>query len=179
MQNRKLDKKEVFYFFFYFILIFNLFFILPYGVKKTLDLNSKINNLKSSIFQFNQDIDFKDRFIAERERIRENILNLKSKIISSQDISTISAYLSLKAKENAVDIQEILPREIQPYKTTSEGNFFYLPLKIEAKARFHNLAHFFNALEKGHYLLEIKELIIKEASFYHKVSIVVCALLQK
>lgn len=179
MQKLKLDKKTCFYLSFYVILAVEAIFIIPYQTKKLINLRFDTAALKKNIAQFNQDINSKEDFIEEKEIIKKHVLSLERKIITFQDISTVSAYISNKAKENAVDIKEISPDKLQSYKTTPEGKFSYLPIKIEAKASFHNLAQFFNALERGGYFLETKELAIKGQPPYYTVSMVVCALLKE
>jgi len=180
MQKFKVDKKTIFYFSFYIILILDLTILLPQQARGFIRLHSKIKTLKKNINQFNQDANFEDKLREERDTIKNfDIPSLEGKIITSQDIFTVSAYISNKAKENTVDIVEIFPRKPEAYKTTSEGEFFYLPIEVEAKAGFHNLAQFINTLEEGYYFLETKELRLKESSPYHEVSLVIVALLRE
>lgn len=179
MQKLKLDKKTFSCLILYAIFIVDLVFILPSQAKNFIDLHSKVRKLKKKIALYKTDISSQDKFIDEKDRIEIDILDLEGKIMAAQDISTVSTYISNKAKENAVEILEIIFSKPKEYKTSTEGKFSYLPIKIKARAGFHSLAQFFNALERGYYFLETEDLSIEEKSPYHALSFVVNALLKE
>lgn len=150
MQTIKLDKKTIIYLACYAVLILDLVVVLPLQIRKIASLRSKIGELKKNIVDFNNDVAAKDILDAEKKKITElEIPNLAGKIINPQDIFIISAYVTNKAKENDVDILELSHRRPQLYKKTPEGNFFHRPIKISAKARFHDLGKFFECIRKS------------------------------
>ena len=92
----------------------------------------------------------------------------------------LSDYISKRAKENNVEILEFITKEPQFYKELSEGKFFYRPLQIGAKAKFHDLALFLNSQERGSYFLETREVRIKKiGSPYHDFVLLIYALQQE
>ncbi len=179
MQKFEVDKKTVVLLAFYVFLVIDLVIIVPLQIKKLTSLHSQFLRMQRRIRQYEEDKHLKDTFAARKEKIIFSIEQLKNKIVDSSDIITLSTYISTKAKENAVELEEILPDRMEPYKTTSEGKFYYLPLRIKAKAGFHNLAQFINVLEEGFYFLEVRELEVKENTPYHKVKLVVVAIVKE
>lgn len=179
MQKIKLDKKIIIYSSFYLLALIEVGLILPIQTKKFFQLNSQTAQLRKKISSYKQDINTEDRFVNDREQAKLTIGDLETQFVTSQDVSSITSYISTKAKENAVEILEIMPSQPQHYKTIPQGKFSYLPIKIEAKASFHDLAVFLNILSSGSWFLETKELIMKEDKPSCKVNFVVVVLLRE
>lgn len=168
-------KKKNIYLIFYFLFILQLI-ILPPQTRKIAKNLVSLSKLKKEILQYEKDAKNKSIFLQEKEALRKKNIELESRIISSQDLSSVSAYISEKAKQNAVEILKITSQNFQLIKETPESKFLYLPLLVEAKASFHNLACFLNYLEQGLYLLETKEIIIENNWPAHKIKMVICAI---
>ncbi len=168
-------KKKNIYLIFYLLFILQLV-LLPPLVKKIIKSLTSLSKLKKEIFQYEKDAKNESTFLQEKEALRKKNIELESRIISSQDIASVSAYISEKAKQNGVEILKITSQSFQLIKETPQNKFFYFPLLIEAKASFHNLAYFLNCLEQGLYLLETKEIIIENNWPTHKIKMVICAI---
>lgn len=179
MQKFKVDKKTLIRSAFYVVLVLEIIFFLPLQVKYLFNLRSKVKDLRTKVTQCREDINCQSKFTDQQERIKIETLNLETKIITTQDIFTVSAYIADKAKENSVEILQLLPQKPEAFKTIPEGKFSYLPLKIEAKGGFHNIAKFLNVVSRGYYFLETRELKIREDKPYHSVSFILVALLKE
>ena len=179
MRQFRIEKKLILYIAFYLVFIIDLALVLPYQVKKVLSVHSENKTLGKKINQFKREDNLQAKFIDEQETVEVEMINLASQILAPDDISAISAYISDKAKTNAVELLEISPGEMQEHETNSEGKFSYLPLNIRVNSGFHNLAQFVNSLERGKYFLKIEKLRIREETPYHKVEISVNALVKE
>ncbi len=180
MQNLKLDKKEIVTIIIYVFCIVELIFIFPFQIKKLSSLGSKVKDFKKKIKEVKRDIKSKNEFINTIEKIKLDIVNLDSKIITAGEISSVLAFISHKAKENMVDLLEI--SQIQPklYKKIEKAKIFSLPLILKAQASFHNICRFLNILQQSYYFLEIKKLSIKSTnSPYHEVEFKAVTLLKE
>ncbi len=184
----KPDKKTIFYFSFYLFLIVDLMVLLPVQVVKTIGLGRETGRLKKDVIQFEEDKKAELRFNQQKEQLAGEILSLEGKIITAQDVSALSAYVSDKAKEYSVEIVEIAAKKAAPAKgrrsssAQSKGSgetYSRLPLTIDGEAGFHNCAQFLNVLEKGDYFLECKQLIIREGFPYHSVRLVLDTILKE
>lgn len=179
MQKLKVDKKTIFYLSFYAVLIINFLIIVPFQVKKFSQARVRLVSTTKELIQFEKDSATGPYLVEEKEALLSDILTLEEKIITAQDISAISADISNKAKEYGVKIIEISSATHEKYRKTSQEEYFYLPITINAEAPFHNSALFLNALERGRYFLEINELAIQESAPYHSVRIVLNTLLKE
>lgn len=183
----KPDKKTIFYFSFYLFLIVDLAILLPVQVAKGIGLGRETGRLKKNVIQFEQDKKAELCFNQQKERLSGEILGLEAKIITAQDVSALSAYVSDKAKEYSVEIVEIAAKKAAPAggrkssgkSKSSKEAYSRLPLTIDGEAGFHNCAQFLNVLEKGDYFLECKQLVIKEGFPYHSVRLVLDTVLKE
>jgi|GEM_PF-1665511 hypothetical protein len=178
MQKLKLNKKTIVYASFYIVLLFDLAAVLPLQVQKIIKVNLQAGDLKKKINLFEQEAIREVSLFDEKIRINKEIADRENKIASTGDTSAISVFLSSKAKETNFDAQEIVSGKLQEAKTIGESKFFYLPLKMEGRAGFHNLGQFLNLVETGPYSLLVKELSIRAANPYHEISISLTALLR-
>ena len=179
MQNIKLDKKEIISLVIYGICLVEIFFIIPVQVKNFSSLHHKMSVLKKKVIQAKKGFSSKDEFINDKEKIKMDIVNLESSFATSQDISAVLAFISRRAKENVVDILEVAQSRPKLYKKIAGMKVYSLPIRVKAKAGFHNLCQCLNALQSGFYFLKISSLSIKGNSLYHEVRFVVTALFKE
>lgn len=171
MQKITFDKRLNTSIFIVIAFLLVLFVVTPFQVKTFFSLISKTKDYKKKIAQVKKDISSRDQFIAQKETIAKEIMQLASKVIGSCDISGIQAYISSKAKDHGLEISEISASMLQSYKKTSKGNFYHIPISIKAKCGFHNLGRFLDEIEKSDYFLVVKRLAIKGQRPYHEVEI--------
>lgn len=179
MQKLNLDKKILVCIIVYAVLILDLLVVIPLQIGGTLSSGRAARLVRGRIAEYNRDSAARERFVQEKDSLSREIFSLQGKIMSRQDVSLFSAYVSGKAKEYGVDIIEVSAGNQDKYKSTAQGTYYYLPLKIDAESGFHNLAQFFNALERGGYYLNIEEMTVKAEAPYHKVRLVISTLLKE
>ena len=179
MQNIKLNKKEVISLVIYGVCLIEIFLIIPVQVKNFSSLHHKTSVLKKKITQAKKDLLSKDEFANNKEKMKLDIIDLESSLATSQDISAVLAFISRKAKENAVDILEVTQSRPKLYKKIAGMKVYSLPITVRAKAGFHNLCQCLNAFQGGFYFLKIDSLSIKGNSPYHEVKFVVTALFKE
>ena len=179
MQSLQIDKKTAIILSFYIFFIVDVLFILPGQVKTFVRLLSTIREIKTNITLYEEGDSKQGTIFDEKEKIKLDIIAMEGNIVTMQDISTVSAYISEKAKVNNVEILGISPSKPQNPKTTPIGKVSYLPITIEARAGFHSLARFLNTIEGGYYFLEPEEVLIQEDNPYHTVRLVLMALLKE
>ncbi len=179
MQDIKLDRKSVVSLIIYGFCLTEMFLVIPVQVKNFSSLHHKINALKKKVSEAKKDLSSRNEFANDKEKIKLDIADLESSLATSQDISSVLAFISRKAKENAVDILEVTQSSPKLYKKISSMRIYSLPITVKAKAGFHNLSQYLNALQSGFYLLEINGLSIESDSPYHKVKFVVMALFKE
>ena len=163
----------------YIFCVLELALFIPLGIKGVISAHSKTTKLKNSLSQFIKDKGNINNYLLSKEKKRKRILSIKSKIISSQDISEFQAYISDRAKDNHIEIEEIGPyhsKEAEKPVDICGAKFSYQPVKMKLISNYHTLAKFFNDLEKGRYFLTVKEFSIVSGIPYDKVNAEVWAI---
>ncbi|UCC95315.1 MAG: type 4a pilus biogenesis protein PilO [Candidatus Omnitrophota bacterium] len=153
------------------VFIIDLVWFTPRQIRTFFGMQSEIRGFKEKITQFNKEKSHKHQYIADKLRVEEDIMNLRSLILTSQDIPKLQAYLSRRAKENGVEVEEIRSAPPQIYKTVGESKFFSLPIHMRLVAAFHSVGKFLNAIEGGEYFLIMKKLSMRGSKPYHRVNI--------
>jgi len=179
MQKVRLDKKAIISIVVYAIFLIEILFIAPIQIKRFSSLHSKVRDLRKKVTQAKNDLNSKDKFIQDKEKIKLDIVELESGFIASGDISSVLSFISRKAKENAVDVLEITQSSTKLYTKIGSAKIYSLPIKVKAQAGFHNLSQYLNALQDGYYFLSVDELFIKGNSPYHKAMFVLTALFKE
>ena len=172
----KLDKKAVVSLVVYGICIIEIFFAIPLQVRKFSSLRHKENSLRKKVTQAEKDLSLKDKIAGSKEKIKLDIVNLESSLATSQDISSVLAFVSQKAKESAVDILEIAQSPPKLYKKIAGVNIYALPIAVKAKANFHNFCRCLNVLQSGFYFLGIDSFSISREESSCEVKFVITAL---
>jgi Tfp pilus assembly protein PilO len=182
MQKLTLDKRTIIYIGCALVLLIDLVFIIPLQIRTVVRLRSNIGALKKTIKDYEQDTANLTQLKNERDMITNiHIPGYIGRIIKPQEIFMLTDYISRKAKENNIEILEIITKEPKVLKKISDGSFFSRPIEVNLKGRFHDVATLLNALEQGSYFLETKELAIKEVgvSSVHTFRMVVYAIQQE
>jgi len=179
MPKLNADKKTVFRGAFYLVLALDLLLILPLQAKGLVKLHSQMKKLSQDISDFQKEYARQDQKEKEKEDLGLELLSLDEKTVSIQDISSLSVYISDKAKQNDVEVLEIMPGQPVAYKTTDRGKFSSMDIKIEASGGYHNVGRFVNALESGIYFLSGKTLVVRKGARVHRLSLVVQAVVRE
>jgi len=136
------------------------FVITPMQVKNIIVLNKKVTDLRGKIAKTQDDIGTRPKIAADTEKVKAAVVELQSKIISMQNVSTLQAYISQTAKENNLEIIETGSAPPTVYKKIGTTSFVQIPISVTAKGNFHNLGNFIAKIEGGEYCLEVKRLNI-------------------
>ena len=176
MYKQKINKKTVIYLSFYAALVLELILILPLQVILFSGSRSKVKDIGGKVKHYKQALREKDSIVEKIEKSKNKIKNLKTKIISSQDIFVISSYISSTAGNNKVEVLKVFPKTSQEL---TAGSFLLLPIEVTAQARFHDIGRVVNAIEHGKYFLSVDKISIVSGSPYHNVTFIFKVLVNK
>jgi len=155
-----LDKKTLIYLVIILVTLVTIVIITPMQIKNIVVLNKKIKTLRDEITKIQEDVNSRPKVLADTEKVKLSIAELKSKIISMQDVSSLQTYISQVAKENNLEIVETASTPPTAYKKIGTTSFVQIPINVTAKGTFHNLGRFTAKIESREYCLEIKRLTI-------------------
>ncbi|MCF7908110.1 MAG: type 4a pilus biogenesis protein PilO [Candidatus Omnitrophica bacterium] len=179
MQKINFDKKIIAFSLLIAVIVIEILILLPWSIKRVIGLNKKIALIGQQIKSTENDWPRLNEYSKVNQELKNQIENSRSKLILSQEASESLSFISTASKEFGVEIKSFLPGELINYLAESEENLFYLPISIEAKAKFHNLALFLEYLQTSQYFFDIKELKVSSDYPYNSIEIVVCAIAEK
>jgi Tfp pilus assembly protein PilO len=155
-----IDKKTLIYAGIILATLAMAFVVTPMQIKNILVLNKKVKELRDKISKIQDDANARPKIVADTEKVKMSVVELQSKIIGLQNISSLQAYISQTAKENNLEITETGSAPPTVYKKIGSTSFVQIPISITAKGNFHNLGNFIAKIESGEYCLEIKHMAI-------------------
>ena len=155
-----IDKKTLIYAGIILATLAMIFVVTPMQIKNIMVLNKKVQGSRDKISKIQDDVNARPKILADTEKVKMSVIELQSKIINIQSISSVQAYISQAAKENNLEIVETASAPPTVYKKIGAVSFVQIPINVTAKGNFHNLGNFIAKIEGGEYCLEIKHMAI-------------------
>jgi hypothetical protein len=156
MLKLNLDKNILIFSSLAVITAFELFLLLPLGIKKISVTNRKINQLRRDIEIIEKDWPHKEDYLKHSGKIKAEIQDVYVKFVIPQEESSLFSFISSESKNYAIDIKSLKPLDTQDYASSRFGKFQYLPISIKAQGNFHSLAKFLDYLQSGKFFLKLK-----------------------
>jgi len=169
------DKKTLIYAGIILSLLAMAFLITPMQVKHILVLNKKVKDLRDKIYKAQEDVNARPKILADTGKVKTSVIELQSKIIGMQEISSVQAYISQAAKENNLEIVETGSAPPTVYKKIGTISFVQIPINVTARGGYHNLGNFIAKIESGEYCLEVKRLAIAYAKPQLNITLTIVA----
>ncbi|MCM8791776.1 MAG: type 4a pilus biogenesis protein PilO [Candidatus Omnitrophica bacterium] len=133
-------------------LIFDFYFILGAQIKRNRNIELEIKKLKTKIKSFNDDF-------LSIQRALKNSSQQVFRIIGEDELSSLVEEISNLARQNNVEISQIMPqKETKSAASSSTVNsyLFYLTLNSD----YYSLLKFIDKLEKSLVIITVEELDI-------------------
>ncbi|MDD5194630.1 MAG: type 4a pilus biogenesis protein PilO [Candidatus Omnitrophica bacterium] len=176
MRKIKVNKELTIFATLVVIIIAELLFGLPMTIANISNLNGKIKKMRQELSTVQKEWPRKEEYLKRKEALETEIITLESKYIPAAQASSFLSFISSEAKNYNIEILTLRPGKPSNYAKSSLGQFNYLPIDIEAKGNFHNLALFLNALNSSKYFFEITNLNISYGYPYNSVGMTICGL---
>jgi len=179
MYKLKIDKYIVAFCIVAVVGLFELFFLLPLGIKKLSVLHKKIDKIREDITAVEKEWPHKDAYIKNIENIKAEIESVKNKIGVAGQESHLFSFISSASKNYGVEIKVLKPQELKNLTATKISVIKYLPIDIKLKGQFHGLAQFLDYLQNSEYFFDVREITIKGGYPYDDIEAVICALVKE
>ncbi len=179
MQKVKVNKQLLISSLLVAAVIFEFFILIPWGVKRIIDFNRKTASLKHQIKTTQSEWPRLNQYLEEKERIDQQIQSRQSRFVLSQEASKSLSFISAASKQFGVETKSFLPGELQVHPSPENQNMFFLPIRIKAKGKFHNLARLLNYLQNSQYFFDVKELEITSQASYNLIEMILWAIVEK
>lgn len=168
------------------LLYVDLNYILKGQIKNLQEVSSKLNNVRSSVYQYKG-------YFSKLKNTREELTGLKEKnaginamVFSESDIASFLDDISQKAGSQGIKIMNIQPQDKKSQAKNkniplnSDSGFYPLSFKLELNAGYHQLGGFISAIEANPFV-SVSGLNISSSGnpAKHKVSLTLDAYVKK
>jgi Tfp pilus assembly protein PilO len=151
------------------ILLVYFQFLLKPRVKSLFLVSSEVKQTFKELSQAKEDIANIPKFKKKIEEFKGKISFYEKKMPTQKEIPALLGELSRFAQDTKVKILGILPLEkLEESRTEKKDKrkslkepYFEVPIRIEAKAAYHNLGFFINKLEMADRFMKISDIQIK------------------
>ncbi len=139
------------------IILIILFFFLVYSPKdnEVTTLNARIIKLDEEIVSSEENIKRLDALIAENTLLKERLSILKQQLPEEKEVSVLLKQISELGLRSGLEILLWKPEE---KKTSPEGLYVEIPVKVEVLTGYHRLGVFFSHISRLPRLVNITDI---------------------
>ncbi len=151
------------------VLIVYFQFLLKPRITSLVLVSSQVAQTFKKLNQAKEDIANVSKFTKKIEKLKEEISFYEKNMPTQKEIPALLSELSKFAKEANVTILAILPLEKteeakekeRAEKASGKEPYFEVPIRIEARAKYHNLGFFINKLETAGRFMKVSDIKIQ------------------
>lgn len=139
-------------------------------------LNPKVGILGKELRTTKDDIAKRAEYQQELQRLSEKVKAMNTKIRTREEMTLIIDNVSRLARANGVRIEQIMPdsESSEPILKNTGGQYFIIPLRVEARAGYHSFGKFLNQIEREEAFLTLGDFSIQgnpTDSTKHKINV--------
>lgn len=144
------------------ILILDYMLVMQFQLRTLSSLNPKIKTLAEEVTTTRNNIRRLSQYKEEIARLGGELERINQRIRRREEIPHILENISVLANKNGVKIEQIMPdtQLDEPILKNNEGQYFPVPIIIEAKSGYHNFGRFLNQMEEEGVLMNVSEFTI-------------------
>ncbi|MCR4336281.1 MAG: type 4a pilus biogenesis protein PilO [Candidatus Omnitrophica bacterium] len=143
----------------FIILAFDFLAVMQFQIRELASIGAQNKELISNVMKTKADIENIPQYQKEIESFKVQLEGTQQKIRSREALSVVLEEVSRAASQDQVGIGKIVPdpSEEKSILKTSDGEYFSIPIAIEAKSGYHQFGHFLNRIERESPFLKIVE----------------------
>lgn len=143
----------------FLILIVDYLVIMQFQLRTLGSLNPKIKTLSEELSGTKNNIQRLSQYEDEIKKLNRQLGRFIRRVKGKEEIPQALENISVIANKNGVKIEQIMPDTStnEPVLQNSEGQYFIIPVIIEAKAGYHNFGRFLNQMEEEGVFLNVAD----------------------
>ena len=177
MRKLNFDKHTAIFLVLAIFLIIEIFVVSPSAINKIVELNKKISNAAGNLETAKKEW-VNNTSIEKKRLLEKEIERINLKFISSQEESKLLSFMSRSSKNFEVQIEALSPGKVKDFISTKFNELQPLPINLEVKSSFHDLALFLEYLQNSQYFFEVKELDISYEHPYNLAEALICGMIK-
>ena len=165
----RINEKNPYYTLGLFLLIVFLldyFLVMQFQLRTLYHLNPKVSMLSQELRTTQDTISKLQQYQVEVKKLSQKVRLLNSQIRTREQLPLVIDSIMRLAKKTGVRVEQIMPNSTAPESIlkNNEGQYFSIPLVVEARAGYHNFGKFLNLLEREEAFLNIGDFTISASS---------------
>lgn len=171
-----MDDKTLYYVFGVVLLtvfLLDYFLLMRPQLNTLAKINPEIKILREDIGKARNDIARIGQYQSQVKKFQADINQENKKVELRDEVPLILEHISRIADQNKVTINQIMPNVIDSeiVLENDERIYYDLPIDIEARASYHDLGRFVNAIEQGPIFLKVGEMTMASIENRKQLSI--------
>ena len=144
------------------VFLLDYFLLMSPQLKTLAKINPEIKIIQEDITKARNNMQRLSQYEGQVRKYTADIERENVKVEPRDDVPLILEHISRIASEHKVKINQIMPNVIDSeiVLENDERVYYDLPIDLEAKATYHDLGRFVNAIEQGSIFLKVGELTI-------------------
>ncbi len=164
------------------LLCLDFFIVMKPQITRLSSLNKEISTSKTDLKNAQNDFNNAAQYSNDAIRLKEQINTMNYKVTTKEEVPLILERISRMANQNQVEIDQIMPNldGQELLLKNSDGQYYALPIFIEARCGYHDFGRFLNAVETD-------DMFLKAANFtvmanladptHHKAQLIIKAII--
>ncbi|MBZ0165567.1 MAG: type 4a pilus biogenesis protein PilO, partial [Candidatus Omnitrophica bacterium] len=155
------------------VFLLDYFLLMAPQLNTLAKINPEIKILREDIDKARNDIARIGQYQSQVKKFQEDINQENKKVELRDEVPLILEHISRVADQNKVILNQIMPNVIdsQIVLENDERIYYDLPIDIEARASYHDLGRFINAIEQGPIFLKVGEMTMASIENRKQLSI--------
>ncbi len=145
------------------VFLLDYFLVMQFQLRTLYHLSPKASTLAAEVRQTRQDIARIPQYQNEIRQLDQKARALNSKIRTREQIPLIIDSIMRLARKNGLRIEQIMPNSAlsEPILRDNEGQYFSIPLVVDARGGYHNFGRFLNQMEHEEAFLSVGDFKIE------------------
>ncbi|MBM3247951.1 MAG: hypothetical protein FJZ10_00775 [Candidatus Omnitrophica bacterium] len=152
------------------LLLLDFTLIMRPQIKWLKDFNPKISELRNNIDQTRRDMALLKHIEEASQSSRKKMSDIEKRVPQEEDIPMILQDISSAANNSMIKILQIRPvkEEKEVALKTPSGQYYRIPISIEAKGSYHLFGKFLSVLENSEIFMSVSNLEITSSDRDYK-----------
>lgn len=147
------------------IILIILLSFMKWQISNLKRLNPQLSVLARDVKSARSDLKLKSNFELRYDQAKVKMIDMEKRIPKEEEVYLILDEISLISKESGVKISQLKPlidNEKVVVKTDT-GDYYQLPMYIDASAGYHQLGMFLNYIEYSDIFMKVSEIEISQS----------------
>jgi len=145
------------------VLVADYFLIMQFQIGTLGSLDEKMAGVRKNVDESEENIQRFAAFQNELKRLRAKYEKIDRRVHGKDELPLIMENISRIANNNNLRVGKMMPNtaDLESIMKNNDGQYFSIPIQVEAKSDYHNFGRFLNQLENEQIFMRVPEFVIR------------------